>query len=204
MVKNNRVFTIRLDGGMLCLDYINTVNDRFIDNAVDYLNTPIDLIDWALRLEIIDEDHHNILIQREEKEKTKAISFFEEAKSLRELLYHIFSRISRAGEIVEEDISEFNKWVSHFFSKVQLKKSHDNYIQVWDFGDEDFHCILAPIVMDAYNLLLDNAYERIKECPKCGWLFHDNSKNGRRKWCSMQTCGSTTKALEWYHRHKNN
>ena len=46
MVKNNRVFTIRLDGGMLCLDYINTVNDRFIDNAVDTQTGTIKL--WAL------------------------------------------------------------------------------------------------------------------------------------------------------------
>jgi len=43
-----------------------------------------------------------------------------------------------------------------------------------------------------------------KECPNCGWLFFDKSKNGRRKWCSMQTCGSNVKALEWYHRQKKN
>ncbi|WP_309083187.1 CGNR zinc finger domain-containing protein [Chelativorans sp.] len=36
--------------------------------------------------------------------------------------------------------------------------------------------------------------ERIRACPRCGWLFVDGSKGGRRRWCSMSTCGNREKA----------
>ncbi|WP_274423890.1 CGNR zinc finger domain-containing protein [Chelativorans sp. YIM 93263] len=49
----------------------------------------------------------------------------------------------------------------------------------------------------AASLFLD-FYEarRIKKCPgsNCGWLFLDETGNGRRRWCSMETCGNRTKA----------
>ena len=40
---------------------------------------------------------------------------------------------------------------------------------------------------------------RLRICPRCGWLFHDSSKGGRRRWCSMSTCGNREKAGR--HRH---
>lgn len=41
---------------------------------------------------------------------------------------------------------------------------------------------------------------RVKMCPadRCGWLFLDESKNGRRRWCSMDLCGNRAKARRHY------
>jgi predicted RNA-binding Zn ribbon-like protein len=49
---------------------------------------------------------------------------------------------------------------------------------------------------------LSDKLERVKECPNCGWLFLDTTKNGKRRWCSMEDCGSNVKALEYYYRKK--
>jgi predicted RNA-binding Zn ribbon-like protein len=62
--------------------------------------------------------------------------------------------------------------------------------------------IIAPVIYSAYELLLADKLNRIKECTNCGWLFLDTTKNGTRRWCSMNTCGSIVKAKEWYHRNK--
>jgi predicted RNA-binding Zn ribbon-like protein len=51
-------------------------------------------------------------------------------------------------------------------------------------------------------LLTTASYVKIKECPSCGWLFLDKSKNGKRRWCNMLTCGSNDKATRYYHRKK--
>jgi predicted RNA-binding Zn ribbon-like protein len=37
---------------------------------------------------------------------------------------------------------------------------------------------------------------------QCGWLFMDDSKNGSRRWCSMQSCGNRAKAHRHYLRSK--
>jgi predicted RNA-binding Zn ribbon-like protein len=35
--------------------------------------------------------------------------------------------------------------------------------------------------------------ERLRSCPRCGWLFLDTSRGGKRRWCSMQVCGNREK-----------
>src|SRR5690606_10204621 len=60
---------------------------------------------------------------------------------------------------------------------------------------------LWPVVHSLKGLLTQNDIGRIKECPKCGWVFLDQNKNGRRKWCNPQACGSTDK-MERYNRRK--
>ena len=44
MVKKN-IETINLDGGSLCLDFINTINDRFVSDPLDYLGNAQDLVE---------------------------------------------------------------------------------------------------------------------------------------------------------------
>ena len=46
--------------------------------------------------------------------------------------------------------------------------------------------------------------DRIKLCPgsDCGWMFIDETKNARRTWCSMETCGNRAKAARHYARSK--
>jgi predicted RNA-binding Zn ribbon-like protein len=43
---------------------------------------------------------------------------------------------------------------------------------------------------------------RVRVCPgrNCGWLFLDSS--GRRRWCSMDTCGSREKMRRMYERRR--
>jgi predicted RNA-binding Zn ribbon-like protein len=35
---------------------------------------------------------------------------------------------------------------------------------------------------------------RVCEGPRCGWIFIDRSKAGRRRWCDMATCGNAAKS----------
>lgn len=48
-------------------------------------------------------------------------------------------------------------------------------------------CLAAAAV----DLLTHLPRERLRRCPgeRCGWLFLDSSKAGRRRWCDMGTCG---------------
>ncbi len=202
MVKNSKIFKIRLDGGRLCLDFVNTINDRFATNQIDYMNTTDDLTDWAFRLQIIDTAQHRQMKEFAKTHQDMAGNVLNEAVMLRELLYGIFRRISRNEDIRPQDMLEFNRILPRYFSKLQLEKNDGTIRQIWNFGKDELQYIMAPVIMDAYSLLLDSRHDRIKECPNFGWLFFDKSKNGRRRWCSMQTCGSNVKALEWYHRQK--
>ena len=45
--------------------------------------------------------------------------------------------------------------------------------------------------------------ERLRKCasPECARWFVDSSKGGRRRWCSMATCGNRAKAARYRARH---
>ena len=55
---------------------------------------------------------------------------------------------------------------------------------------------LKRIALDALDLMGGEAAARLRRCgntTSCGWLFLDVSRNGRRRWCAMETCGTLVK-----------
>jgi len=61
--------------------------------------------------------------------------------------------------------------------------------------------ILGLASISALSIMMDaRERERIKTCPgeNCGWMFIDETKNGRRTWCLMETCGNRAKAARHY------
>jgi predicted RNA-binding Zn ribbon-like protein len=51
--------------------------------------------------------------------------------------------------------------------------------------------LLALLAIEAFFGL---PRERLRSCPRCGWLFVDSSRGSRRRWCSMRTCGNREKS----------
>ncbi len=63
--------------------------------------------------------------------------------------------------------------------------------------------ILGLIAISALSVVTDaRELARVKKCPGvgCGWVFIDETKNARRKWCIMETCGNRAKAARNYAR----
>lgn len=59
------------------------------------------------------------------------------------------------------------------------------------------------VAASALSILADpRELERVKLCPghDCGWLFLDETKNARRKWCLMEVCGNRAKSSRHYAR----
>lgn len=72
---------------------------------------------------------------------------------------------------------------------------------------ESLRCqpLFGLIAISALSILSDaRELTRVKKCPgtDCGWLFLDETKNARRKWCIMETCGNRAKASRSYARRK--
>jgi predicted RNA-binding Zn ribbon-like protein len=55
-----------------------------------------------------------------------------------------------------------------------------------------------------YLDLLREYPDRIRRCahPACVLFFYDTSRNGTRRWCSMEGCGSRAKAARHYRRNR--
>jgi predicted RNA-binding Zn ribbon-like protein len=202
MVKNPLIDNLRLDGGVLCLDFVNTIPDRFDGSNRDHIQTLHDLIYWARKAKVIDGAGSTSLEKAASANERKAKEFLTEAIQLRSLIYSLFQPVSQQQKLRSPDLEQFNKLVSKYFPFLQLAAERDGFAEQWSFESNHFYSITAPIVKSAYDLLLSDKLGRVKQCPNCGWLFLDATKNGKRRWCSMQDCGNAVKALEYYYRKK--
>jgi predicted RNA-binding Zn ribbon-like protein len=63
---------------------------------------------------------------------------------------------------------------------------------VGDHLDDALAAVAAPLVA----AIAANDIDRLRICANdgCRWVFHDGSRTGRRRWCSMASCGNRAKA----------
>ena len=68
----------------------------------------------------------------------------------------------------------------------------------WREADERLDAILWPVGRAAAELLVSDEASRIRECggEDCGWMYVDRSRNGLRRWCQMEVCGTREKSRQ--------
>ena len=130
----------------------------------------------------------------------EASRIFNRALNIREFLFEVFSLLAHGKKPDDTHLTHLNTLISDALRHIRLKYSRGKFIEEWEFDTTNLELILWPIIKSSSELLLSGRFDRIKECPRCRWLFYDTSKNGKRRWCSMETCGSNDKALRYYYR----
>lgn len=201
MRKERTIDKLKLNGGKLCFDFINTVSDRKKADYHDYLSTCQEFIFWSEKVELLNgNDVFRLSTYVSKNQKESETARLKIVKT-RENLYQLFSAIAADDlmAVKQEVILNFNAGVGealahvHFFIK-------DNLLQ--QTIKTKSKPLLEPLWMilkSAYHLLEEVNYKRIKECPACGWIFLDHTKNKRRRWCNSSTCGSIEKSRKYYH-----
>jgi predicted RNA-binding Zn ribbon-like protein len=192
--------TLELVGGTLCLDFVNTINSRQ-NPEHDYLMQYADVVGWATKLGIISLTQTNHLQRRSRQNMHEAENALLAARTLRDLLYRLFSRAAKGFEPETKDMEVFAVFYGESISRVQFVRRGTHYVTTWSF-DDALESVLWPIIHSAGELLLSEELAQVKECPGCGWLFLDTSKNQSRRWCSMNTCGARDK-MRRYHKKKS-
>jgi predicted RNA-binding Zn ribbon-like protein len=68
----------------------------------------------------------------------------------------------------------------------------------WRDGGERLDSLLWPVLRAAGDLLASDESTRIRQCggDDCGWLYVDRSRNGLRRWCQMEVCGTKEKSRQ--------
>ena len=192
--------TLELVGGVLCLDFANTINSRR-EPEHDYLLTYSDIVEWAGKVEILSVQQVKSLQQLETQDVRKVEGALEKGRKAREVIHRVFSAVANKSEPKEDDLMA----ITHLYEEAIANGQHVRIDQHYKFAwraDETFDAFLWPIASSAESLLLTKELSRVKECPNCRWLFLDTSKNQSRRWCSMNTCGARDKMRRYHKRLK--
>lgn len=200
MTYDGTLASIRLDGGVLCLDFANTVHDRLYPDSPEYYHDYAELLAWAAYAGALSPDLHADLRALAERDPQAARQVYEESRSLREALFRLFAAAIEGTTAESNDLAILNAALGEALGALQVADQGGVYGWEWAGRGEHLASVLWPILRSAGDLLTSSDVERVKACPRCGWLFLDTSKNGRRRWCSMETCGNRAKASRHYSR----
>jgi predicted RNA-binding Zn ribbon-like protein len=156
------------------------------------LNSYRDFVAWGRRLEVINGEECAVLLSKGIGSPSAAQRELIHARKLREALHRIFLTESDESCVRDEDLALLNSVVHRARSqrKLVIVASAIEWRQAVGVN-------LATITHRVGWLaaeLLTSRHERrgVRAChgPNCGWLFLDHSRNGHRRWCSDNTCGS--------------
>lgn len=189
--------SVHLWGETLCLDYANSVDWSLEDVPVDpehtdMLRTERMLGRWGRRLDLL----------RDDAEPASAAEL-RRAHALRDAVYRLFSSISRDQKPARNDLDVLTSNYIESVKHATLLAGEDGYKLDWLARDP--RRIRYSVATDAIALLQDlSRLNRVSRCPGrgCGWLFLNTS--GRRRWCSMSTCGSRDKMRRLHQRRTQN
>jgi len=171
----------------------------------DYFQTYEDFIDWCLKVNILSQERLLALRELSVQEPEDAKASLNRVKEIRYILHGLISAVAKGSE--EElfhFLPSFNLLLRvEAVSRQRLIYKERKFVTDQINIDGDLTAPVWLAVESLATLLVENDLHRIKECPKCGWVFLDETKNGKRKWCNPKYCGTSDKMKRYNDRKKN-
>ncbi len=194
----------KLIGGMLCLDFVNTVDDMDRD-AGDCLTDWSALTTWAVRAGGLSEESAQASAEWGRENPAEAEGDLARVKTLRRSLYQVLKPLTDGREPPEESLAVIGDAWSDLLDRASLASDGGGEGFSWSWQNSERResdAITGPLVASAIDLLTGDDLGRLGQChgPNCTWLFLDTSRGPRRRWCRMATCGNRAKARRHYAR----
>ncbi|PQA88214.1 CGNR zinc finger domain-containing protein [Hyphococcus luteus] len=191
-------------GGNAALDFVNTASEWAGGDPADRLGGPEGFGAWAQAAGLLETEDMALLEKELAEEPEKAAALFDDAVSLRATLWRIFNAVATGGEVAEEDLETLDRGKVRAASQCRIVREGDGFRRRCRDEAPALERALRLIIEAAEDLLLDGRLDRLHACggDNCEWLFVDLSKNGRRRWCSMATCGNDAKVKKFRKRKK--
>lgn len=180
-------------GGHLILDFCNTAGEHLGEQPIELLRDWESFLRWATQVCLIGpESYFELLCHREP---------LAEIVRLREAIYRVGLAIAGARQISEHDLAFIHGRANAPRPKIEFR---DNAVRWRPAPSHASERLCAVLASDALSFLCSPKAARIGVCEggKCGWLFFDESRGKRRRWCDMNDCGNRAKARRYYEKHK--
>ncbi len=188
-------------GNYLCLDFLNTeIVER--GKSVDLLTKFTDLADWLFEAEVVDaEMKEEITGKWRESAGSGGLA---QPRKFRAVLHHIVENIVHGKPVERSGTEAINRILHKQNEYLYLHTENGKHSLKSQLLFEQPVHLLTPIAKSAANLLAHADFSLIKKCanPVCPLYYYDISKNRKRRWCSMKTCGNRLKAAAHYERKK--
>lgn len=173
-------------GGRPSLDLVNTHRERW-RRSVETLCTTADLGVWL---------HQAGLMDRAPSRVPRGV--LEDARTLREAIDRLVVATLSGARMRRDDVALVDEWLAYAGARPELRLGADGVARLGERSAADSpRRALGVLAQDAATMLgTDDGRARVRICAAddCSARFYDRSPAGRRRWCSMRTCGNAAKA----------
>src|SRR5260370_9619637 len=194
-----------LTGGLLCLDFANTVDDRTEVRPQELLNSYNDLVSWSQQVHVLTEQEAQRLLEKAARRPSEASRVLKRAVAIREVIFRIFKSVAEDASPEDEDLVSLSAAVADAQNHARIIQKNSGFIWDWASKAGDLDCMLWPIARSAADFLTSDDLDTVRVCASdsCNWLFLDTSKTHSRRWCNIKSCGNREKAHRFYVRKKS-
>jgi predicted RNA-binding Zn ribbon-like protein len=172
-------------GGRPSLDLVNTLRERW-RRQVETLVTTDDLGRWLVQAQLLPAPRR---VARE---------VVTEARELREAIDVAVQAAVAGDQAPRGVVDHIDRWLIHAGTRPALALGPDGMPLLSERAAADSpRRALGMVALDAAEMLgsaEQRARIRICASDTCSARFYDRSPAGRRRWCSMRTCGNEAKA----------
>jgi predicted RNA-binding Zn ribbon-like protein len=193
-------------GERLWLDFVNSADAARprLGGHIDALDSFDGFVRWLGAARLLDDERGSALQRRAQQQPTGASAALHEARRLRNVLRALAERGGAPSDrATQTAIAEINRVLGRSAGTRRVEPRADggfvrNFVTVGDV----FAGLLVPVIESAADALVNDELPRVRRCadPRCSRVFYDGSRNGKRRWCEMATCGNRAKAAR--HRQK--
>lgn len=179
--------------GHLALDFCNTVGEHRAERPDELWRDWESFLRWATQAGVIGPESYFELLRDPEP--------LVEIIRLRETIYRVGLAIADARPISARDIEYIRERVNAPRPTIEFRNDAIRWHPARLHASAQ---LCAVFTGEALSLFCSPMAERIGVCEggNCGWLFLDQSRGKRRRWCDMNDCGNREKARRYYEKQK--
>jgi predicted RNA-binding Zn ribbon-like protein len=183
-------------GGDPALDFVNTIDWTERGPEQDRFASYARLLEWAEGAHALSTAELDGLRRIALRDAYAAEQAVRDAVALRELLERTFSRLVR-GKPFGEEVALLNRmWLGRALAAMAITPGPESSLALgWPAAATSLDAPLWSVAWAAARLITSDEIPRIRRCGgiDCGWFYVDRSRNGLRRWCQMETCGTIMK-----------
>ena len=164
-----------------CVDFVNS---RFTDHtgggeAYDRLDMPAWRLWFARRCGVAVTEPPGPATHRQ-------------LADLRELLRELLE--SRRPP-TSAQLAALDRHLSRSTASWELRRRGRAFALTLRWHDDGWHALMAVVAASYADLLVTGEIARVRVCanPACSYMFHDETRNGSRRWCDVALCGNLVK-----------
>jgi predicted RNA-binding Zn ribbon-like protein len=187
-------------GNHLALDFLNT---RPVQNGepLELLPDFSALLRWFQAAGLL-SPREAANLERQWGQSGRARQTLEAMRALRERLRKEILAWESGAAVHHSTVDELDRLMAEHPVRTRLKANGKDLSSELYFEPHHPEDLFAPVVHSAAMLFASTDRNRVRKCDRCLLHFHDTSKKGTRRWCSMQLCGNRLKVAAYAARQR--